>query len=623
MSSNIIDLKYFYTSLVILLYFTTTSIAQTGPSSELIEFNTTCKVVGKTLSKEIYKVIKVNRREGEENARIYIPYSKGDNVTQLKAWITNEKGKRIRNLSSKYIEDRSAISDISFYEDDFVKEINLVETKYPYYLHCSYVISYKQFFNITYWDPVIDLDCPTHHATLTVDVPKDYPIRIFEDNIEAGNKVIEGKRAIYTWSSNYLEQLEPETYAPHLSQFLPRVNVIPEAFDYGEEGSHESWQTIGKWINALSAEGNELPEAEINKIKQLTADLKDPRAKAKALYYYLQDNTRYINVAMDVGGFKPYPASYVAEKKYGDCKALSNYLQASLAAIDIPSYYTVIYAGNRIKQVNKDFPSQQFNHAFLMVPIESDTLWLECTSNISPFAYMGTFTQNRNALVVEPNNARLVKTPALQPEEVLVNNTIHFQPTSNNACVANLTAVMKGRAYERFNSLQENASQHRQEQIIKDILLFNNYQVKDWSLEKHKRDEAAITLKAEVELANYLKKYGNMLVASLSPLPIPNFEKPKERQLPVQLDYPIYQVDTLIYKIPTNYISKAPKSTQIDNQYGTYRIDHELKDTHVLVIRSFLLHAGHYPVADYSDFYDFLQQVRLAEREQNVIFKKE
>jgi len=106
----------------------------------------------------------------------------------------------------------------------------------------------------------------------------------------------------------------------------------------------------------------------------------------------MQAKTHYISVQLGIGGIQPFLASDVDKQNYGDCKALVNYTQALLKAVDIDSYYCIVQSGRAYKvDLLKDFPSMQGNHIILCLPFKNDTTWADCTQPNHPFWLFGRF----------------------------------------------------------------------------------------------------------------------------------------------------------------------------------------------------------------------------------------
>src|SRR6185369_10049796 len=102
----------------------------------------------------------------------------------------------------------------------------------------------------------------------------------------------------------------------------------------------------------------------------------------------------------------------------------------------IRSDYTLIHSGDEENYMTDDFPSSQFNHVILCVPLQKDTVWLECTSQTLNPGYLSSFTCDRNVLLVDENGGTLVKTPRYDYNQ-------NLQVRKTNATVSeegNLTA---------------------------------------------------------------------------------------------------------------------------------------------------------------------------------------
>lgn len=379
-----------------------------NPNAELVYQETDIVIKSGKLYKNMTYEIKIYNRAGEKFTNVSIPYSKLIKISKLEAYVKDNSGAIIKRLQKGDITDRSAISDNSLYEDDFVKEFTLKHNSYPYSIFYTYQLQEAEFLSIESWMPVIDRIVPTKKAILKVEFPADYKISFksqFTDTFRADTT---DSLIKYSWETSYRNIIESEFFSPPVTSFMPQVIIVPDIFKYDQPGSFESWLTFGDWHNGLLKGLSDLPQSEKENILTLIAGISDTRAKVKKLYNYLQDHTRYINVTIETGGLKPYPASYVAENKYGDCKALSNYFKAVLECAGIQSYYSKINAGDPKTYIDKNFPSQQFNHIILCVPVQNDTIWLDCTSDES-FNYLGTFTQDRDVFIIDKGRSHFTR----------------------------------------------------------------------------------------------------------------------------------------------------------------------------------------------------------------------
>ncbi|MFV0535749.1 MAG: DUF3857 domain-containing protein [Dysgonomonas sp.] len=592
------------TFLLTLLLIPYIAICQTT-TSEIIKHVSYSQLKGDKLIQEDTVVLQINERMGDHDTDINIAYSKGDKISIGDAWIEDISGNIIRKLKNKDITDQSYISDISLYEDHYIKSFELKHNIYPYRIVYSYKRTLSKFIN------ALTIDCANRRLSVkngkvVVETFLDRPIKWKQENTDP--PLIDTLENIvrYTWNYSY-------TFNPRERNSLvnslnaPSIIAIPLTYKYGVQGSTDSWQSFGNWIFRLNKDRDKLTEAEQVKIKNLISNAYNDIDKVKVLYKYLQDYTRYINVSINVGGLQTYPASYVCTNKYGDCKALTNYMLSMLKFIGIKSYYTLIQADDKVIDIDENFPSQAFNHVILTVPLANDTIFLECTSKNTPFGYMGTFTQGRKALLVDENNSHLINIPSLTAEEVLCSRNFKVDMATSDV---KLKVEERGYDYERSLYLASEVNKNVVNKYIRNNILSGSYDLSDFKFTIEDRDSSKITLNADCKVHNLYKEYGKNLVITPFPIEIASYELPDKRISGVQLDYPEFYEDTVHYSFTDKNISKIPEDTEITSKYGKYNVRYEIRDKQLLVYKSVLIYSGKYSVDEYVDFYKFISAIK-------------
>ena len=141
-----------------------------------------------------------------------------------------------------------------------------------------------------------------------------------------------------SWKIENIEAFEPEIMLPLDENPTKVLFVGASEFEYGGfKGDLSSWESMGKWIGSLNSGKDVLTPQLKAKVNELVSGLETTEEKTKAIYEYLQKNTRYVSIQLGIGGFMPFEALTVEKYGYGDCKALSNFMGAMLKEAGIKS----------------------------------------------------------------------------------------------------------------------------------------------------------------------------------------------------------------------------------------------------------------------------------------------
>lgn len=538
------------------------------------------------------------------------------------AQLLDLKGNIVRKLKKKELVTRNDLSYQAFYQDDLITEFDLYWSEYPYRVEYSYSIEEEEYLYLAFWSPLYNTQVSTIEGSLEVDLPSDYPIRIKASEELFFKKSEQKGRKILSWKSTMIKrESRDEIYSPPMK--FPIVKIVPEKFNYGVHGTSESWSSFGNWLGQLNNDTYQLTLQEKWTVEKLIDGINNRNEIIKSIYYYLQDQTKYVNVAIDVGGLRSYPASYVCENKYGDCKALTTYMKAMLKSVGIESFYTIIKAGEKNSEIDINFPSQQFNHVILMIPSEIDTLWLENTSNTLPFNYLGTFTQNRYALAISGEKSQLVKTPALSINDVILERSYSFQPTDTIETQIEIYLTIRGKEFENFRYFISEKDEEKQADEVRKQNGVKDFKINSWNVVDFHRDSTFLKLNVQGISASIIRQIGTFQVINPLRLALPDFETPNERKLDVHISFPINKSDKSVFNLQPfeNKEVQIPERINIKNKYGQYSADYYQKGNELIVEERFILFDNNISIEEYSNFFEFIDSVNNYKKKTAIIIK--
>jgi len=565
------------------------------------------------------------------NAKSYakeiVGYDKLTVLKYLRGTAYDAMGSVIKKLKQSDIYDQSAFDGFSLYSDNRLKRGDLSQGTYPYTVEFEYEIEEKKLYDLPDFFLYHDDEVSIEKSSFSILYPAALKPRYKLFKMQEPTVSQRDGKEVMQWSFKNIKPEKFEKLSPDFRLVVPNVAIAPNQFEYdGYAGNMSSWEDYGKW-NALLNQGRDnLSEKTKQEVRTLTSGLKTNEEKTKKLYEYLQGKTRYVSIQLGIGGLQPFPASMVEETGYGDCKALSNFMVALLKEAGIKGYYTTVSAGADDYFIDADFPSHQSNHVIVSVPNGADTLWLECTSQSSPFNYQGRFTGDRKALMITEDGGKLVNTHRYSADQNAQTRIADVYLDLNGDATATVKTTYAGTRYEKAGlSFILDNKYDEQKKWVQENTEIPSFDIQSFTMTNHKAALPSAVVTLNLGLKRYAVVNGKrvFLTANLMNRSTYIPEKTEQRKTNIVLRGNAADLDTIRYHIPESiYPEFLPEPVTIKSKFGEYESQYKLDQGNLIYIRKMKVTRGEYPPEAYKELIDFYKAVSKADNTKVVFLSK-
>ena len=575
------------------------------------------------------RIITILNKKGNKNIDAFVYYDRNVKIKTLQVLAFDALGNQIKKVKKNDFKDVSAVSGGTLYSDSRVKYLEYTPINYPYTIQFTCETTTGNTAFIPPFTPIDDYFVSTEVSSYALNYPTDITIRKKEKNLENRDIEIEAVAGRIFYKAKNMNALKPEEYSPPFREIIPKILVAANEFTYeGVYAEAENWNDFGKWVYFDLIESTiDLPESTAVYIQDLVKDEKTDIGKAKKIYQYVQDKVRYISVQVGIGGWKPFNASEVDRLGYGDCKGLTNYTMSLLKAVGVNSNFTLLFAGNSQRDIEKDFTIMQANHAILSIPQENkEDIWLECTSQKLPFGFIGDFTDNRDVLVITPQGGQIKHTKKYTTEENTQLIKANYKVFDDGTIDVNATLKSKGIQYDDKYWLETETERDLDKHYKNRWGYINDISINEISIVNDK-ESIVFNETVRFKAINYSKIIANRMLLTVNALNrnthIP--DRYRNRKLPLKIKRGFKDIDEVEITLPQNYkVESLPNKKIIENKFGSYKSEVIAKDENTLIYkREFVVSDGEFPKEDYSSFRDFYKEVSKQDTSKIALIKKE
>lgn len=521
-------------------------------------------------------------------------YTSFNTLSNIEASTLTPGTKKYKTLKVKEFKDKDDLSSSIFHDDTRFTTFTYEGLQKGAKTKLSYRSNYKDEHLIG--KEFLQSYLPIISKSYTIVADENIEIAYKAYNLDKANVAFrqskEDGKNIYTWEVKQVKELESESWAPGISWYSP--HVIPYIKSYTINGVKKNvfrnTEDLFQWYSEItSGVNNSFEDPEIQSlVDSITAGAVDELDKVRKIFYWTQDNIKYIAIEYGMGGFVPRDVAYICENRYGDCKDMASTITTLLAYADVESYLTWI-GTNKIPYRYSDVPTPVVDNHMIATYIDKDGeyYFLDATGRYYAFGIPSSFIQGKEALIKKGlDEFEVVEVPRVEAEDNVISEKIYLKMEGVNILGNSITQI-SGYQKANFEYQIENLNKEEKLQFYKSYFSkgSNKFLPDNFSEENLYPIENPLKVKYDFSIDDYVmvngdEKYINMNLENT----VLGQKIEEEREIPVQNKYSIAYENENTLEIPSGWtVDYVPQDLKIENDYIQYLSRYELKENKLIL----------------------------------------
>ncbi len=538
-------------------------------------------------------------------------------IKEFHAHLYDAEGKELHKWKQGDLSRQCGFGESFILYSDICHYFKRIEVKsYPVVVETEVAYKVAKDFTAFLPDFHAQREIPLVRGVYTLSTPNDYRFTVLSHGeFSPPDSLIAEKRSMWKWSVENAPAFESEPFMPPPSLFKNSIEFAPTSFELERfEFDASTWRTLAAGHAEMFASCYDLSSSQLAIINTLKSRNLPPQQLVADLHDTLSSRSRYIAVEIGLSGWLPRPASETFAKQYGDCKDLSTMYAAMLTGTNVDARPALILTRDQ-GMVAADYPKLGFNHVILTCIDGNDTTWIDptcfdCLPGDLPWVDEDTY-----ALVVDPVNGDLVRTPLSTADQNLAVRNTHIYPTVGSAGEFSLELTCTGNLGHRLRAGMPGLDKEEMFGVLKsygliedDVTLTGVDQppaspgLSEFSFAFHggdRQQSVAIPGKLYVDLS---------LIPIFSPAETTDL---RERRYPLHLAYPRTYLDTCTIHLPSGYVAgDLPESRSYVGAFGGGDISFAAHDSTISMVRTRFIDHYQIDTSEFEAFSQFLDSCR-------------